>query len=309
MLERHLIGYTPGQTETDRFRNDPLQAHFSASHVATLAGEFGYTLSLEPRRVDAPGAAGEPLQLVAILTAIKEPQYLGLVDQRRFDIAVSAICPVPKPGATLEATPLEPLAPQSWYEVYTKVKAKPGETNLADSKLRGVTFRTSRWLDPAGMLSALGFTSPAGKATGELALDAVPALPIILGEDARFEAALDALGLDGWPLPAEPRVSLLWLQPADDGAWKCAGLLVESPEPIHRPGRCELKGLRQGPPGASFALTRSDRNASRLLYLASAPFEPAGPSSLVLELVDKRTGGTLSGSIALAKVPGFGDEP
>jgi hypothetical protein len=304
MLERHLGGYTPAQSETDRFRNDPLQAHFSASHVTTLAKSYGYELKLGLRRVDAPGADGDEKVLNPVLSAILEPQYLGLVDKRRIEIAEIALCPVPKPGATLAG--LEPLAPQAWYEVYVKVKAV--DPDLADSRLPGTTFKTSRWFSPVDMLAGLGFTSPAGPPTGDLSLAAAPALPVALGEDARFEAALDGLGLDGWPLAGEPRVSVLWLR--DGAGWKCAGLLVESPEPIHRPGRCELEDLVLEPPaGVTFTLARSDRNSSRLLFLASTPFTPAGPSSLVLELVDRASGATVSGSVTLGAQPAFGDEP
>ena len=305
MLQRHVAGFTPAQSEQDRFRNDPLQVHFSASHIATLAKEYGYDLKLGLRRVDAAGADGEEKILNPALIAIQDASVLGKLDQRRFSAAEIGPCAVPKPGATAQA--IEPLAPQAWYEVYVLAQ---GSGDVADGRLPGVTFKTSRWLTPADMLEALGFTAPAGKATGELPLATVPALPVELDQDAGFQAAVDALGLDGWPLADEPRLSLLWVRPQPGQPWLCAGLLVESPEAIHRPGRCELQGLALQPAqaGISFQLVRSDRTRSRLLFLVSQPFEPAAGSELVLTLVDK-TGGSPSGAIELPPQPELAAEP
>src|SRR5262249_48362389 len=157
--------------------------------------------------------------------------------------------------------------------VYAKVKAKP-DTNLADSGLPGVTFKTSRWRDPADMLKEFTLSSSGvGAPTGDVEIKQLPAFDpaSVKGEDAAYEAALDAIGLDGWPAASGPRASVLWLSAAGGAGWQCAGFIVESPEPIHRPGRAEVQRLAlvMGAAGASvvFSLERWDRTGSRLLFL------------------------------------------
>lgn len=54
-------------------------------------------------------------------------------------------------------------------------------------------------------------------------------------DDQEYQRAPSALGLEGWPLTV-PRLSRLWVRGARAGCL-LAGLKIESPEPIHRPGR------------------------------------------------------------------------
>src|SRR5262249_34921289 len=133
----------------------------------------------------------------------------------------------------------------------------------------------------AGMLAGIGFKPSASAATGDIELTQLPALgtAIIDGSDADFEAALDTIGLEGWPAAVASRVSIIWLrQDSNAGpSWKCAGLLLESPEAIDRPGRVELQALRlvmQPRPAGTFDIRRSDRSRSRILWLCSIPFFP-----------------------------------
>ena len=276
MLERHLIGYTPGQTETDRFRNDPLQARFLGLARGHAGRSSSATRCRSSRGASTPRAP----------RASRWSWSPSSPPSRSRSTSASSISAASTSPSARFARLRSPVR-RSRRRRSSRSRRSPGmrSTQRSRPSPERRTWPTassaeSRSEPPAGstrpVCSRARLHVAGREGDGELALDAVPALPIILGEDARFEAALDALGLDGWPLPAEPRVSLLWLQPADDGAWKCAGLLVESPEPIHRPGRCELKGLRQEPPGASFALTRSDRNASRLSTLPRRPSSPQG---------------------------------
>jgi hypothetical protein len=307
MLARLLAGYTPAQSERDRFRHDPLQVHFSAAHAAVLAKAYGYELKIGLRRVDAPGQDGEEQTLDGLWLAIAASAQLGLVDTLRLNLALAAACPVPKPGATLQAD--AELAPEAWYEVFTLVRAI--DADLLDGRLAGTTFRTSRWRTPDEMVGALGFTTAPSAATGDLEVRMVPALATALADDLRLEAALDALGLDGWPPADVPRTSLLWHADGGGGAtpWHFAGVLVESPEPIDRPGRCEVLGLGVQPEGGAtpIDLRRSDRNRSRLLFLAQQPFVPSPGSTLALTLADKSTGAAVSGAISLPPQPGFAE--
>jgi hypothetical protein len=107
-------------------------------------------------------------------------------------------------------------------------------------------------------------------------------------------------------------------------SWLCAGLLLESPEPIDRPGRVQLNALRlvMSPlPAGTFDIRRSDRSRSRLLWICSTPFTPrrwlqpklfAPPvwkwPSLQLELVDKVNGALLTGAVQVPLVPSFAGE-
>jgi hypothetical protein len=178
------------------------------------------------------------------------------------------------------------------------------------------------------MLAGIGFTASPSPASGDIQLAQLPGLgaSVIEGSDADFEAALDAIGLDGWPPVKNPRVSLLWLRRDDAGGphWVCAGLLAESPEPIDRPGRVHLSALRltmPPPPAGTFDIRRSDRTRSRLLWLCSVPFTPhlwlqrrlfQPPKrmfpAIALELVDDVTKATLSGSLWLPLAPSFAEE-
>jgi len=324
MLSRFLLGYTPAQTEVARFCDDPLNVHFSAAHVTALAKIYGYTLKLGLRRVDAPGADGDAVELDPKWIAIEEPSLLTGADTRRVQIASVAACPVPKPGGTLQSQ--YPLATAAWYELYAL--AKSDDPAVLDGRLDGVTFRTSRWRNPTEMLAGIGFNPSASAATGDIELTQLPALgtTIIDDSDADFETALDTIGLEGWPAMVASRISIIWLrQDSNAGpSWKCAGLLLESREPIDRPGRVELHALRlvmQPPLLGTFDIRRSDRSRSRILWLCSIPFFPHAwlqrvlfrpPRrifpSIVLEMTDKSSGALISGSVQLPLAPSFAEE-
>jgi hypothetical protein len=333
MLSRFLLGYTPAQTEVARFCDDPVQVHFSAAHLPALADAYGYSLMCGLRRVDVPGPPGEAVELTAKWVSIQKPDLLSKVDKRRYDVASTAICSMPKPGGTLEVQ--HPLSAEAWYEVYALAKSAD-PNNIDDGRLEGVTFRTSRWRNPADMVAGIGFTAIASFASGDIEVTKLPpAGPALIdGSDADYEAALDALGLDGWPAASGPRVSLIWLHEGGGAApsWKCAGLLLESPEPVDRPGRVELAPAAPGVPAGlelvmtprpagAFDVRRSDQTRSRILWLCSMPFTPYtswrrvlfGPRKpvapvLTLHLVDKATGAALNGSVRLPIAPSFADE-
>jgi hypothetical protein len=313
LLQRHLLGYTPGQSEQDRFFGDPLQAHFSAGHVTALAARYGFDLKLGLRQVDTPGADGDEQVLDPRWGPLLALSLLTLADRKRAELAATASCPVAPPGATLAAQ--RTLAPQAWYEVYVLATGAGG-----GGRLPGVTFRTSRWASPQEMLTALGFASPAGRPGGDVPVALPPASGAALadGSDADFEAALDALGLDGWPPADEPRTSVLWVPaPADTAGppWRLAGLLVECPEPIDRPGRCGPAGgwVHSAAGDTPLNLWRSDRTRSRLLLLCPAPVTlaapPDGTPRAALQLPDALLGKTVSGWLQLPLQPAFGGDP
>lgn len=279
MLQRHLLGYNPAQSELQRFANDPVQIHFAPGHVALLAGAYKFELLCALRRLDQP-AAKEPDQLFTpkLFAPINSAQMAGsaaIIAQAYIDSA----CGLAANGVVLH-TDMK-LTRDTWYEVFALAKSKTA--GVEDGRLPGVSFRTSRWADGAEMLQGLRFLrSGAGQADGGVAL--LPGTVLTArtseGDDGTFDAFLASVGLDGWPAAAAPRASLLWLPPplppAPAAPWRCAGLLLESPEAIHRTGRFLVDGLDlvMGPSVVNFDLRLRDRSGSRLLFATTKPFVP-----------------------------------
>ncbi|WP_341729053.1 hypothetical protein [Brooklawnia sp.] len=281
MLERYLGGYEPAQSEECRFCDDPLRAHFRQDHVAALAKTYGFDLRVAVRRLDRPGPQhAVPRLLPMAWTTALDPDQLSHADRLRWSYAADSECGVPKPGATGSAS-LQ-LDPEAWYEVY--VLAKAANSALADGRLPGVTFRTSRWRTPRAMLAGLGFPtadepSPAGLVVGDLLVNTPESVGSGFSEgDQEYQRALSALGLEGWPLATTPRLSRLWVRGTGAG-WLLAGLMIESPEPIHRPGRLVVSLALESAAGGEtpFDIGRRDRCGSRLIYLAHRPFQVNDP--------------------------------
>lgn len=321
LLERHLLGYTPSQAEQNWFRCDPLEAHFGVRHVAALAHAYGYDLKIGLQRVDVPGEPGKQRVLGGMLGALSQPHLLPTAADRYIhEIAESSPCVLPRPGVSLSPAQKLELAPRAWYEVHVALPAL-SQSGVSAGRLPGITFRTSRYCDVAEMASAIGFGfSQPGTHDGDVALalatgSAVFPTAVIVDDDLAFEGAMAALGMEGWPVATEPRTSLLWRK-GIDGKWLLGGVLIEGAEPVHRPRRCEVQGLRlvrvlAGATTATvFDVIRRDRSGSRLLYLASTPFPLSGPSQLELAMHDFRhqPAVTKTGRLTLPTGPGFEGE-
>ncbi len=313
MLERYLAGYEPGQSEQCRFRDDPIAAHFTQSHVPALANSYGFAVSTAVRRIDRPGEPhARPILLAPVWSFGKLREFLSPVDQVRFDAIIAAPCAQPLPGAT--ATAATTLDPEAWYEVYVTANVDGNPTG----RLPGVTFKTSRWRTPEDMLSSLGWQviapvamPPKDVLAGDLAVvgAAIGGGAVIDDDDQAFQSALASLGLDGWPVAEAPRQSRIWIR-HQMGAWHFAGLMLESPEPIHRTGRLEFDGaaltLEGGPP-VTFDIRRRDRSGSRLLFLTSSPFAvPAPPQQAFLVLRSRQQH---VARVMLPEAPGFAEDP
>lgn len=323
MLERYLLGYEPAQSELFRFANDPVRAYFSVGHVGALAATYDYKLGCGLRRLDAPQSVEPDQVLKATLGWATAAAFLSGPTAIRAEAYATSVCKMPPPNAMLQA-PMQ-LSRLSWYEVYALAEAT--KAGVVDGRLPGVSFRTSRWTGGADMLNGLNFARVvAGKSTGRAtggamirSSDAVLAPMQVAGDDAALDAFLDRLGLDGWPTAAEPRISLLWRQQA--GAWRCAGVFIESPEPIHRPGRFEVDALAltMGAAGhaVAFDIRLRDRSGSRLLFATTTPFTPVrvlplrSLPLLQLQCRDLPIGGAavaLSGSLTVPLQPSFAEE-
>jgi hypothetical protein len=313
MLQRYLAGYEPAQSEEHRFCGDPLRAHFLQSHVARLADAYGFTLMVSQRRVDRPGPKyAQPNLFAPVWTTATNDNFLAKTDRVRADFIAASVCQQPRPGAT--ATVDTPLEPQALYEVY--VLAKSQKASFADGRLPGVTFTTSRWITAEDMFVGLGLSvaglapNPERIVQGDLAIAAPASLAsaVIEGDDQAFQDALLALGIEAWPISEAPRLSRMWLSDGA-GGWLFAGLMLESPEPVHRPGRLELQNLTLA--GVAFDIRRRDRSGARLLYLTSKPFQVLAPASVELNARSTLRGTTaaISGSFVLPQAPEFAEEP
>ena len=317
MIERYLAGYEPGQSEEFRFCDDPLRAHFTQDHVPALAEAYGFMILVDVRRLDWRGPPETPsTRLLPEWSFATNPKYLGAVDKLRYNYAVSSGCGMPTPGST--ATVKHPLDPESWYDIHILAKSKDA-TDFLDGHLPGVTFKTSRWRTPQEMFEGLGFTGGESDVmVGDLAVASPAALgtPVIEGDDQSFQNALLALGIEGWPVANAPRLSRLWI-PNPAGGWLFAGLMVESPEPIHRPGRVDLEGLtlEMGAAGSTihFDVRRRDRSGSRLIYMTTTPFTVTkredATTRLVLKARSTLDNLTISGSLIIPPAPGFSEDP
>jgi len=274
MLVRHLRGYEPAQSELHRFANDPVRVHFAHGHVAALAGVYGFNLDCGLRRLDVDEDVEADQFVSPILLAPQSSLLMTGPDKVITEAYLASQCVLPVPGVILDAA--VSLSRNVWYEVFVRARSLTPAT-VADGRIPGVSFRTSRWGGGEEMMTSLQFpTSGSGNAHGGAMIRAGATLSAksVMDDDAAFDAMLADLGLDGWPAATEPRISLLWRETA--GQWRCAGVLLESPEPIHRPGRFLVNGLqlRMGPTAMTFDIRMRDRSGSRLLFATTAPFLP-----------------------------------
>ena len=304
LLERHLIGYTPAQSEQNWFRIDPLEAHFGVQHVAALAHVYGYELAVGVQRVDVPGEPGGLQILTPALGSLSRPLLLyNGGDQYAFEAASASPCDVPLPG--MSASVSKELAPRAWYEVHVALPSK--SSGIPDSRLPGVTFRTSRYRHVGELAQAIGFGfSEPERRDGDVALAIDPAtlsISSVFDDDLAFDEMMALLGMEGWPLSTEPRTSVLWRRAA--AGWLLGGVLVECPEPIHRPGRCEVGGLRLlsgGVSSATFDVVRRDRSGSRFLFMTRTPVTPQRWRAKILPIPKGgKSGGRVDGSIGANK--------
>ena len=284
-LERYLLGYTPGDHTQAWLTDDPVAVHFDADHIEQLAERYGHDVVLRCRRTDTPpGRPDDEPQEFSSFVLLTALSLAKVADSRLFLGVVSAaladgMCDLPRTGgASLGGLPrLEPAA------TYDLAVAFPlsGETG-GGAALPGVVFTTSRWATPDDLLKALGFDQSPGRRPGDMPV--APTGTFDPGDtvgDLLVERALVQLGVERWPAATDARTTALWSRAGD--SWLLAGLLLDAPEPIHRPavaGVARLTVDALSCPGGSFRTPLRDGGGTRLLFRATQPFRPTGPLEL-----------------------------
>ncbi len=321
---RYFLGFEVAAQPDTHLLDDPIKAHFSVKHLEALMGKYGYDLNLEIRRTDMPPGTRVPgpdmTPLDAPFTLAWQALELGLMsptDQRLAQAAESEPCldGFPVDGTTGEID--ADLLPNAEYDLLLLAKQPDSELVIARTH-----FYTSRYANPAEILDALGFpTSGAPSFAKPLDLVINAALPsgAALGDDSALDEALRSAGLDPFPLPAGPRVSLLWLNTS--GIWTLEGVLVEGDEPLlrykprllndPRPPEERLSvidaQLREGATTlVTFTPMRSNVTWTRVLLRPSTALEASGligRSGLALALRLRDGGAVRTGLRALAGAP------
>lgn len=286
--------------------DDPIRVTFSVDYLPALLRAYGYEARVEVRPTDvAPGSqyaethppnAVDAVELVSwIDDGVLRPVETHVVGE----IAASPCVPNTSLGG-LAAEVRAGLKPNTAYDLMLVAHPSGGGADRVVSRFH---FRTSRYRDVDQLLAELGLGAgtPAGEPP-DLLLDGWPGLTERRYEDAGFDAALEALGLDPWPLAAAPRTTTLWVPPDPGRAdWGLAGVLLEAPEPIARRDRIAVAG---GVGGVPLAHLRSTASGTRVLLAPAAPFAPAAGDALEVRLVDDLRGRTAVGAAQLPGGPG-----
>jgi hypothetical protein len=286
-LNRYLLGFRPDGHGAPHFLDDPLAVDFEVDHLERLMGKYGRGLALKLRRTDPPPAslAGFIRPPDVLLTVVFNPlptNQLPVADQRLIAAAVKAPCVEPPAlgGTTAHATAA--LDRSAEYDLM--LVAPPLGDPKQDAVLVARThFQTSRYRNPGELLAKLGLRWP----------DSYPVLPVdafvittglsgtILRSDQDFETSLRTLGLDPWPLPDEPRVVVLWHKETS-GAYKLAGILIETDEALDRGDALQVKNALVG--SSVLMPRRSNAAGTRWLLLPEVPMALSSDTTFTLIL-------------------------
>lgn len=312
---RYLIGFEPATPELPHFLEDPLYVDFLVDYLEPLLARYGYGLTLRLQlTTPAAGTLSEPgFTLDTPLVVNWQPLLYDLIegsDQRLIQAAAAVPClETPSLGGTSAEITAE-LQGRAGYDLIL-VAAGLG-AGQSDVVLARSHFRTSRYANGEALLTALGFFQGDANTLlpGDVVLTDVPAVPTtpVLDSDSALDATLRDLGLDPWPLPTQPRTTVLW---RFDGDWRLAGVLIETDEPTERSGRqmrdaqlqrttrlslshAQLGSTRLNP-------VRRNQSTTRILLAPNSPV--AVPVGAVLSLVVEQPGGPLSGNRELIRGP------
>ncbi len=306
-LARYVTGARP-DGPMPHLLDDPVRITLSVDYLATLLDGYGFDARVDVRPTDVdpgtvPPGAHPPDKVTGLkLLAWVADHVLRPAESRVVDVLTTSPC---APPTSLGGTAVEVLADLEPATAYDLLLVADPRGSGPGSVVQRWHFRTSRYHDVAEILRELGLPpgDPSAVAPGDILLDrAWPALTPRPHDDRGFDAALSALGIDPWPMPASPRTTTLWVSPTPSRPdWALAAVLLEAPEPIARSGRVTVSGLVGGAPLAVVAGTSSGTRV--LLAPAAGPVVPTPTDAVTVILADGLRGITASGGAFLLGGP------
>ena len=306
---RYVTGAQPS-SPLPHLLDDPIRVTFSVDYFAKLLDGYGFDTRVEVRTTDVdpgtvpPGTHPPDIVVVATIVAWVASSVLLPVESAVVEAASTTPC---LPPTSLGGTAVEveaPLEPDKAYDLL--LVAHPRTGGGADVVVQRWHFRTSRWHDVDEVLRVLGL--PIGTPTAVTPDDVLlqgqwPGVAALPHDDAAFDAALTATGLDPWPLSPTARTTTLWVPPhpaSGRTAWALTGVLLEAPEPIARKGRISVAGTVGA---ATLTHVRSTASGTRVLLAPSAAVVPTATDTLSVRLVDSLRGRTVTGGAQLLGGP------
>lgn len=307
-LARYVTGAQPS-SPLPHLLDDPIRVTLSVDYLATLLDGYGFDARVEVRPTDVdpgtvPAGAHPPDVVKGIqVKAWTADKVLRPVESRVVDVsAVSSPC---VPPTSLGGTAVEVLADLEPSKAYDLLLVADPRGSGADVVIARWHFRTSRYHDVAQIVRELGLSAgaPTAVAPGDILLGAQwPTLPVVPHDDRAFDAALTALGLDPWPMPAAPRTTTLWVPPTSTRPdWALAGVLLEAPEPIARAGRITITAAVGT---TSLSVVTCTANGTRVLLApGTGPVVPTLTDGLAVTLSDSLRGLASTGGALLLGGP------
>lgn len=295
-ITRYLTAAFPTHEDPPHFLDDPVGFWFMVDHLEPLVEKYARILQVKVLETRPPAGAlhGAPPHISGAQHILDVTQTVAwkvdtaswfAADHRLVQAVEAAPClgGAPALGSSNVSVTAD-LKPRSEYDLL--LNAAPQTVGaFAEVPVARSHFRTSRYRNPTQMLGGLGFTATIGfgTLTDTIAAGTLAAGSLQIGDTA-LDAALTALGLDPWPLPAAPRSTVIWRRPSASGqAWTVVAVLLEADEPVFRAGLATgAIGETPPPPRLEVASVQIFRTFEHTVFVASPPSLKSITSRLAL---------------------------